>query len=75
MLRRTSESEKDLEILLLRRQLAILERKLNKPMYPSRGEKLSLVVIAYKLKAKSGRATKQLNELICIVGTPHQNGG
>jgi len=67
MLGRRSESEKDLEILLLRRQLAILERKLNKPRRPSRGEKLSLVVIAYKLKAKSGRTIKQLSELICIV--------
>lgn len=42
---RKSESEKDLEILLLRRQLAIYERKQSQPMRLSRGEKLTLVVL------------------------------
>ncbi len=42
---RLSEQEKDLEILLLRHQLAILERKLDKPVKPNRAEKLTLVVL------------------------------
>jgi hypothetical protein len=37
-----SETEKALEILLLRRQLAIVGRTLDKPVRPSRGEKLTL---------------------------------
>ena len=35
------EREKDLEILILRQQLAILERKLGQPLKPSRVEKLT----------------------------------
>jgi hypothetical protein len=35
---RKSAAEKDLEILLLRRQLAIVERTLDKPVRPSRRE-------------------------------------
>ena len=41
---RLSEQEKDLEILILRHQLAILERKLKKPVKPTRAEKLMLAV-------------------------------
>lgn len=40
-----TEQEKDLEILLLRRQLAILERKQDKPLRVSRAEKLPLAVL------------------------------
>ena len=46
---RSSESEKDLEILLLRRQLAIYERQQSQPMRLSRGEKLTLVVLGTSL--------------------------
>jgi hypothetical protein len=52
-LRCRTESEKDLEILLLRRPLAIYERKQNQSMRLSRGEKLTLVVLGTKLKAKT----------------------
>jgi hypothetical protein len=51
---RQSDSEKDLEILLLRWQLAILERKQTKPLGLSRTEKVTLVVLATKLKAQTG---------------------
>ena len=61
------EHSKDLEILLLRRQLAILERKLDKPIRLSRGEKLILVVLTTRLKAKTGYTIKALSELIQIV--------
>lgn len=41
-LRRTSTSDKELEILLLRRQLAIYECKHRQPMRLTRGETLPL---------------------------------
>ena len=64
---RQSESEKDLEILLLRRQLAIYERRQERAPRLSRGEKLTLVVLATKLKAKTGRTIKAMGEVIRIV--------
>ena len=39
------ENNKDLEILLLRRQLAIYERKQDRAPHLSRGEKLMLVIL------------------------------
>jgi hypothetical protein len=66
-LRHKSESEKDLEILLLRRQLAIFERKQDQPMRLSRGGKLTQAVLAAKLKAKTGRTIKQMGKVIRIV--------
>ncbi len=62
-----SESEKDLEILPLRHQLAIVERKQAKPVRLSRGEKLMLVVLATTLKTKTGRTIKEMGEVIRIV--------
>lgn len=64
---RQSERAKDLEILLLRRQLAIYERKQDRPMRLSRGEKLSLVVLGTKLKTQTGRTIKALGDVIRIV--------
>ncbi len=61
------EQVKDLEILLLRRQLAIMERRLEKPMRLSRSEKLILAILAVKLKAKTGMSIKALGEVIRIV--------
>lgn len=54
---RKTEQEKDLEILLLRRQLVILERKLDKPLRVSRAEKLPLAVLLARLRAVSRRPT------------------
>lgn len=64
---RQSESEKDLEILLLRRQLAIYERTQKRSPRLSRGEKLTLVVLGKKLKARTGRTIKAMGEIIRIV--------
>jgi transposase len=64
---RKSESEKTLEILLLRRQLAIVVRTLDKPIRPSRREKLTLAVLTAQLKAKTGRTAKELGDIIRIV--------
>jgi urease gamma subunit len=66
-LSRQSESEKDLEILLLRRQLAIVERRQKSPMRLSRSEKVMLVALAIRLKAKTGRIIKASSEVIRIV--------
>jgi putative transposase len=64
---RRSERDKDFEILLLRRQLAIYERKQERAPHLSRGEKLMLVVLATKLKAKTGYAIKAMGGVIRIV--------
>lgn len=64
---RLSDQEKDLEILVLRKQLVMLERQLDKPMRLSRAERLTLAVIGAKLKVVSGRSVKQLRDVIRIV--------
>jgi len=64
---RTSEREKDLEILLLRRQLAIYERQQTHVPRLARSEKLTLVVLAAKLKARTGRTIKAMDDVIRIV--------
>jgi hypothetical protein len=64
---RLSDQEKDLEILVLRKQLAMLERQLDKPVRLSRAERLTLAVIGAKLNAVSGRSLKQLRDVIRIV--------
>ncbi len=64
---RLSEREKDLEILVLRKQLMIVEQQLEKPVRLSRVERLTLAVISAKLKTVSGRSLKQLREVIRLV--------
>ncbi|HEX3051300.1 MAG TPA: integrase core domain-containing protein [Aggregatilineaceae bacterium] len=64
---RRSESDKDFEILLLRRQLAIYERRQEQAPHLSRGEKLMLIVMGTKLKAQTGRTIKAMGEVIRIV--------
>lgn len=64
---RQSERTKDLEILLLRRQLAIYERRQDQSMRLSRSEKLLLVVLGTKLKIQTGRTIKALGDVIRIV--------
>ena len=66
-LRHRSGNDKDLEILLLRRQLAIYERRQKRPPHLSRGEKLTLVVLAAKLKTETGRTIKSMGDVIRIV--------
>ena len=63
---RLSEQEKDLEILLLRQQLALVERKLNKPLRVSRIERLTLAVAATKFRSVTNRTIAQLDEIIRI---------
>ncbi len=59
---RLSEQEKDLEILILRYQLAILERTLKKPVKPTRAEKVTLATPVATLKQVTHRPISWLAE-------------
>jgi hypothetical protein len=65
---RKSAREKDLEILLLRRQLAMADRGRDKMLRISRADKLTLAVLAARLKAVSGWPMKQLGDVIVMIG-------
>src|SRR4030042_518113 len=64
---RMSEQEKDLEILILRQQLAILQRKQEKPVKTNRAEKMMLAILTAKLKAVTRGPTGQLRSILRIV--------
>lgn len=61
---RRSVQEKDLEMLLLGQQLAILQRKLPQPVRRSHIDKLTMAVLVVKLKALTTQPTTQLREVI-----------
>ena len=63
---RLSDHEKDLEILILRQQLTILQRKYNKPIKPNRAEKMILGVLATRLKRITNQSTAGLRAVIRI---------
>ena len=63
---RLSNEEKDLEILILRQQLSILQRKHNSPIKPNRVEKITLAVLTARLKRITHRSSNQLRDIICI---------
>ena len=63
---RKTDREKDLEILLLRRQLDIVDRARDKPLRISRVEKLTLAVLALQLKAVTGWSVKQIGQILRI---------
>jgi hypothetical protein len=65
-LRRTSVADKDLEILILRQQLGILQRQIDKPIKPNRAEKLTLAVLSANLKKRTNRPVKHFRSLIRI---------
>ncbi len=52
---RTSDKDKDLEILILRQQLGIVQRHLDKSIKPNRAEKLTLAVLSTNLKKQTNR--------------------
>ncbi len=60
---RKIDREKDLEILLLRRQLDIVDRARDKPLRISRAKKLTLAVLAFQLKAIIGWSVKQFGSI------------
>jgi putative transposase len=47
--------EKDLEVLVLRQQIRVLERRVGKPVRPSRVEKLLLTLSALQIKVRVGQ--------------------
>jgi len=63
---RLSNQGKDLEILILRQQLSILQRKHNSPIKPDRVEKITLAVLTARLKRTTHRSTNQLRDVIRI---------
>jgi len=65
-IRRLSDQEKDLEILILRQQLSILERKLNHPIRSRKSEKLTLGVLTNKFKLMTRQTANQLRDVIRI---------
>ena len=64
--RRLSDQEKDLEILVLRQQLSILQRKLDHPIKPSKIEKLTLAILTTKFKQTTRQTANQLRDVIRI---------
>lgn len=65
-LRGLSINEKDLEILFLRHQLDILERRRTQPIKISKVEKLTLAVLTNKLKTMGSRSASQLRNVLRI---------
>ena len=63
---RKSDNEKDLEILILRHQLDILERKQKRKITPNRAEKLFLAVLTARLKTVPNRPASQLRDIVRI---------
>jgi hypothetical protein len=63
---RLSEKDKDLEIIILRQQLAILLRKQDQTIRPNQAEKMTLAVLATKLKAITELPTSQQQDIIRI---------
>ena len=61
---RESDHDKDLEILVLRYQLGIADRKLNRAIKPKRIEKLTLAVLTARLKRNTNRTTNQLRHTV-----------
>jgi len=61
-----SGQEKDLEILILRHQLNILQRKHDQIIRPDRVDRMILSVLAVRLKHLSGRSASKLSDMIRI---------
>ncbi len=62
-----SDRDKDIEILLLRQQLRILQRKHPHPPRISRWEKLSLLIVTGKLTALTNSGHTRLGQVIVLV--------
>src|SRR5262249_17634839 len=63
---RKTDREKDLEILLLRRQLDVVDRVRDRPLRVSRVEKLTLAVLAAQLKSVTGWPAKQFGKVLRV---------
>jgi hypothetical protein len=65
-LRYSVNKDKALEVLVLRQQIRILERRVGKPVRLSRVEKLLLALTAVHLKEWTREGRKWLNECILL---------
>ena len=61
---RMSDFDKDLEILVLRYQLGIADRKLNQTIKPNRIEKLTLAVLVNRMKCAANRSSNELQNSV-----------
>jgi hypothetical protein len=66
-LRLRSDRSKELEILLLRRQLAMLQRVQQRPVRPTRWERLGLAVLASKLRHLPAEARSRVRGSLQLV--------
>ena len=66
LLSRQTDRTKDLQILLLRRQLDIARRKLDKPLRLSRAEKFLLALLTAQFKQMTRLPVNQLQYVILI---------
>src|SRR5579872_6037854 len=66
-LRRQSEHEKDIEILLLRQQLRIVDRKQPRTYQLSRWDKLNIAVLTARFKAITTGGRERLRDVIRLV--------
>lgn len=57
---RMSDMDKDLDILVLRYQLGVADRKLNRTIKPNPIEKLTLAVLVNRMKSAANRSTYEL---------------
>jgi hypothetical protein len=64
LLRHPSDCAKDLQILLLRRQLEIVQRKLDQPLLVSRAEQFSLALLTTTFKPTTGPSVTQFSDVI-----------
>jgi hypothetical protein len=55
-----SDPDKDLEILVLRYQLGIADRKLNRTIKPNHVEKMTLAVLVNRIRRTANRSTDEL---------------
>ena len=65
-MRHRGEHDKDVEIVLLRQQLRILQRKQSQPLRISRWEKLTLVILAGKMTTMTTRARGRLSQVVLL---------
>src|SRR5579864_6688900 len=65
-IRLSADNAKDLELLVLRQQIRILERRIGKPVRPSRIEKLVLALTADHIKKRARDGRKRLNDSMLI---------
>ena len=64
---RLSDKDKDLEVIILRHQLAVMTRLHAKPVKPNRAEKMTLAILTQKLRQSKNHSTDQLRRVIRIV--------